>query len=128
MQVDDIVASAIKEIGSSGLERFWGTISEAYTEKLYWPDAYGVYDEMRRRSPTIRSALNAVSMLATQATWRGEPATDKPPDRRAAEWLDSNLYDMSHTVDDMIEDALSCLWAGWADFEICYKRRNGDAG
>lgn len=122
------MAAATKEIGSSGLAQHWGSIQEAYTSKLHWPGAYEVYDEMRRRSPTLRSALNAVKMLAKQAEWKAEPATDKPADVEAAEFLDQCLDDMSHTTDDFIDDALSCLPFGWASFELVYKRRNGSGG
>ena len=123
------MAAATTEIGKSGLSAHWGAIEEAYTPKLYWPDvAYSAYDEMRRRDPTIRSALNAVKMLAKQATWTAEPASDKPADMEAAEFLDQGIDDMSHTVDDMIDDALSCLPFGWSSFEIVYRRRNGAGG
>jgi hypothetical protein len=113
-----------QEIGVEGLGAFYGHISETYLSKLEWPDAYDIYDEMRRRDPTLRGLMNAVKLLARQAKWKAEPATDKPGDRQAAEYLDECLDDMSHTVEDFLDDSLTFLPFGWSSFEICYKRRD----
>jgi len=117
------------ERGRSGLAQWGGMVEEGYTSALHWPGAYSVYDEMRRRDPTIRSALNALVMLARTASWYVEPGSDGAGDRAAAEFVEGCLGDMSHTVEDGIEDALSCVWFGWSWAEICYKRRSRrDAG
>ncbi len=111
------------EAGSEGLQRWNGQVSETYLSKLQWPGAYAVYDEMRRRDPTLRSVLNAVRLLSRQAVWTVEPGGDTDDDRDAAKFLESCLEDMSHTVSDFVDDVLTFLPFGWASAEIVYKRR-----
>jgi hypothetical protein len=113
------------EIGHEGIEAFYGHVSETYLAKLEWPGVYDIYDEMRRRDPTLRGLLNAVKLLARQADWKAEPASDQPADREAADYLNECLSDMSHTVEDFLDDALTFLPFGWSSFEICYKWRDG---
>lgn len=117
-----------EEKGAEGLNAFYGHVSEPYLSKLEWPNAYQVYDEMRRRDPTLRSILNAVKMLARQSEWKAEAPSDKPADREAAEFLQSCIEDMSHTVDDFIDDVFTFMPFGWASFETVYKRRDGQDG
>lgn len=124
----DIEFQLTDELGKEGLNAFYGHVSETYIEKLRWPEAYKVYDEMRRRDPTLRSILNAIKLLARQAEWKAEPASDKPADQEAADFLQTNLEDMSHTVEDLVDDVFTCLPFGWSSVEICYKRRNGPGG
>lgn len=119
---------ALNEAGKSGLLTFAGQVTETYTPKLYWPEAYSVYDEMRRRDPTIRTMWNALIMLSRTASWYAEPGGVSDADKQAAEFLQMCLEDMSHTLEDAIEDALSCVLFGWSWLEICYKRREGAGG
>ena len=118
--------SILDETGVEGLRAFYGHITETFINKLEWPAAYDIYNEMRRRDPTLRSMLNVIKMLARQATWKGESFTDKPPDREAGDHLQSCLEDTSHTIEDFIDDVFSFLPFGWSSFEICYKRRQGE--
>ena len=71
------------EKGKSGLVAFNGLVSEGYTSKLEWPSAYAIYDEMRRRDPTIRTMWNALILLARTASWYFEPAGDADEDKEA---------------------------------------------
>lgn len=117
----------LNEVGKTGLLEFAGQITETYTSKLNWPGAYDVYDEMRRRDPTIRTLWNALVMLMRTAQWYFEPESDRPEDRAAAEFLDDCLNDMSHTPTDGIEDAMTCVLFGWSWLELVYKRREDGA-
>jgi len=114
----------LTEVGQTGLMQFAGQVTETYTAKLAWPAAYGVYDEMRRRDPTIRTMWNALVMLSRTASWYFEPESESVEDREAADFLQDCLGDMSHTPDDAIEDALTCVLFGWSWLEIVYKRRD----
>ena len=116
------------EVGQTGLSAWNGQVTETYTSKLEWPAAYDVYDEMRRRDPTIRTMWNALVMLSRTSTWYFEPESDSAEDQAAAEFLNDCLHDMSHTPSDAIEDALTCVMFGWSWLEICYKRRSADGG
>lgn len=118
----------MNEVGRTGLLEFAGQVSESYTSKLEWPAVYDVYDEMRRRDPTIRTMWNALVMLSRTAQWYFEPESESAEDRAAADFLDDCLHDMSHTPADAIEDALTCVMFGWSWLEICYKRREEREG
>ena len=111
------------EMGQSGLVAYNGLVSESYTSKLEWPSAYAIYDEMRRRDPTIRTMWNALILLARTATWYFEPAGDTDEDKETAEYLQGCIEDMSHPIEDYIEDALTCVLFGWSWLELVYKRR-----
>jgi hypothetical protein len=113
------------ELGASGLMSFFGQLEEAYLAELRWPSAYAKYNEMRRRDPTIASLLNATTLLSRSATWTVEPAGTSELDKQAAEFLEQNLGDMSLTIEDTVEDALTALPFGWSWSEIVYKRRKG---
>ncbi len=118
----------LREIGVEGMEElatpmFGGQTLGEYRADLHWPGVYDVYDEMRRRDPTLRSIVHVTKLLAKTARWKAEPATDRPADREAAEFLESCLEGMSHTVSDWIDDAFTALPFGWASSEIVYQRR-----
>jgi len=57
--------------------------------------------------------------------WRIEPISDVKVAKDQAEFVDSCVLDMSHTLEDFISEALSFLDYGWAYFEIVYKLRKG---
>jgi len=115
----------VNESGKTGLLAFAGQVQEAYTPVLNWPDAYKVYNEMRRRDPTIRTLWNALILFARTATWYAEAGGKADGDKRAADFVESCLEDMSHTVEDAVEDALSAVLFGWSWLEVVYKRRAG---
>ncbi len=118
-------AKPTAEIGESGLLHFHGQIEEAYIRELRYPQAYAKLNEIRRRDPTIASLANAVKLLSHTAIWSVEPAGSSDVDKRAAEFLEQSLADMSLTIQDAVEDFLSALWFGWSWSEIVYKRRKG---
>jgi len=118
----------LNEEGKSGLQAYSGIVNESYTTTLQWPAAYDVYDEMRRRDPTIRSLWNALVLLAGTADWYVEPGGQEQADLNAAEFLQTCLDDMSHPFEASIEDALTCVLFGWSWQEICYKQRWGGRG
>lgn len=121
-------AKPTDELGDTGLARFYGQVSETYLPELHYPYAYAKYSEMIRRDPTIASLVNAIKLLARTATWTVEPASEADPDKRAAEFLEQCLGDMSITIEDAVEDLLSAIPFGWAWSEIVYKRRKGPNG
>jgi len=121
-----LAAERFSETGAEGLANFAGRVTEPYLSKLQWPEAYTTYDEMRRRDPTLRSIIHVTKLLAKTATWKVETATDQPGDREAGEFLSSCLEDMSHTVGDFVDDALTAIPFGWSSFEEVYQRRAAD--
>lgn len=112
-------------LGSSGLKAFGGVIDEEFLRNLRGRNAIKTYNEMISNSPAIAAALHAIKMLIGQVNWRVEPADDTDAAKAEAEDTESALEDMSHTFDDMISEALSMIWAGFAPMEIVYKIRRG---
>jgi len=53
------------------------------------------------------------------------PANDSAEAKKEADFVESVLDDMDHTLDDHIAESLSNLSYGFAWFEVIYKRRNG---
>lgn len=115
---------SLREVGESGLVQWQGLVSESYTSALEWPGCYDTYNEMRRRDPTIRTIWNALILLARTATWYVEPGEDSEAGQAAAAYIEECLEGMSHTIEDYVEDALTCVPFGWAWLEIVYKRRD----
>lgn len=118
-------AKPTDELGVTGLRQFGGIIAEAYLAELRYPQAYYTYNEMLRRDPTFASMRNAIKLLARTTQLTVERAGSSEIDKRAAEFVEQNLDDMSLTVEDVVEDLISAIWFGWAASEIVYKRRNG---
>ena len=115
------------ERGKTGLLAYSGQVQEAYISRLYWPTAYTTYDLMRRRDPTIGAMEHALILLARTASWYVEVGGQRSDgDERAAEFVEQCIGDMSHTIEDAIEDSLSCVLLGWSWDELCYKRRRGE--
>lgn len=128
--VDEMIRQAERakptdELGTSGLNQFYGLVSEAYRKELRWPAAYSTLSQMQRRNPTIASVVNVVKLLARTASWEVEPASDGGPDQLAAEFLQQCLDDMSLGIRDATDDLLSAIPFGWSWSEIVYKRRKG---
>ena len=111
------------EVGTPGIRQFAGIISEAYTSELNWPSAGNIYDDMRRRTPTIRALLNAITLLAKQTTWYFEPASGSEIDQQAAQFANECLDDLQQPFSQTVEDMLTAIPFGWAMSEVVFGRR-----
>ena len=117
--------SPMVELGSTGLKRSAGYISEEFLPALRGRKAIQIYREMSDNDPVIGALLFAVDRLLRQLVWRVEPASQSSEDKKAAEFLESCMDDMSHTWDEFISEVLTMLPYGWAYHEIVYKKRVG---
>lgn len=118
-------ASPMIELGSTGLKRSAGYINEEFLPALRGRKAVQVFREMSENDPIVGALLFAVDRLLRQINWRVEPASHKAEDKKAAEFLESCMEDMSHTWDEFISEILTMLPYGWAYHEIIYKKRVG---
>ena len=116
------------DIGSGGLRQFSGWVREEYLQQLVGLQGARVYREMADGSPTVNSVLFAIQQSIRKVEWRTQPKDDSPAAQEAADFAESLRFDMSHTWEDFITEALSMLAYGFAAHEIVYKRRNGKAG
>jgi len=115
-----------REIGATGVKRFAGFIYEEFLSELVGWKGTQVYKEMSNNDATVGAVLFAIKMLCRRVPWFVEPASNKPEDELAAEFLETCMNDMSMTWIDTIDEALSMLEYGYAPHEIIYKRRMGD--
>jgi hypothetical protein len=113
------------DIGSSGLRAYSGWVREEFLPQLVGQQGARVYREMTDNSPTVGAVLFAIMQSIRKVEWRVEPADDTPAAQEMADFADSLRYDMGHTWEDFITEALSMLSYGYAPHEIVYKARLG---
>ena len=114
-----------KELGKTGLNRWGGNVSEEFLTELRGAKGVKVYREMADNDDIVGAVLFAIKMLIRQAEWSVHPAGTTRGDKKAAEFVESCLDDMSMTWTDTISEILSFLTYGWSVHEIVYKRRMG---
>lgn len=117
--------SPLAELGVTGLKRATGYVDEEFLPQLRGRKAVGIYKEMSENDPLVGSLLFTVDRLIRNVEWRVEPAGKSKEDAEAAKFVESCMEDMSHTWNDFISEALSCMVYGWSWHEIVYKRRGG---
>jgi len=83
------------------------------------------YREMRDNDSTIGAVMYATEQVLRDVDLKVMPANDSAEAKKEAEFVESVLDDMDHTLDDHIAESLSNLSYGFAWFEVIYKRRNG---
>lgn len=127
MAEEQVKFKPLVELGSTGLNRWGGYISEEWLTELAGTKAATVYREMSDNDPIIGAVLFAIRMLCRQVDWRVDPADESAEARDAAQFLESCRGDMSESWQDVISEALSMLVYGWAFCELVYKRRGGDS-
>lgn len=118
-------SSPMIELGSTGLKRSAGYINEEFLPALKGRKAVQVFREMSENDPVVGALLFAVDRLLRQINWRVEPASHNEEDKKAAEFLESCMEDMTHTWDEFITEVLTMLPYGWAYHEVIYKKRVG---
>lgn len=113
------------EIGQTGLRQYSGWIREEFLPALVGRQGARVYREMTDNNATIGAMLFAITQTMRKIQWRVKPANASPEALVEAQFADSLRYDMSHTFEDFVSEALSMLAYGFSVHEIVYKRREG---
>lgn len=111
------------EFGTSGISR-WG-IQEEFLVELQGIQGLRLYQEMRWNDPIINAVFFGIEHSLRQVRYYAEPASDRPEDRQAAEFLEQCIHDMSFTWDDTLQFILTMLEQGVSVLEIVYKKRLG---
>ena len=83
------------------------------------------YREMRDNSATIGALMYAIEQVLRDVDIKVCPANDSEEAKKEAEFVESVLEDMDHSLDDHIAEALSVLTFGFSWFEQVYKVRGG---
>jgi len=115
--------SPMVELGATGLKRTSGYIDEEFLPQLKGRKAVQIFREMSDNDPVIGALLFSVDRLLREIDWRVEPASSKPEDKEAAEFIEQCMEDMSSTWDDVISEILTMLPFGWSWHEVVYKKR-----
>ena len=113
-------------LGVSGENTINGQIrSDEFLPELRGKKAIRKYREMRDNDSTIGAVMYATEQVLRDVDLKVCPCNDSEEAKREADFVESVLCDMDHTLDDHIAEALSCLSYGFAWFEVVYKRRVG---
>jgi len=99
--------------------------ADEFLPELRGKRAIRKYREMRDNDSTIGAVMYATEQVLRDVELKVVPANDTPEALKEAEFVESVLDDMDHTLDDHISESLSSLSYGFAWFEVVYKRRNG---
>lgn len=114
------------ELGSSGLQRYGGYVTEEFLRELGGLRWRKNVREMTANDPVINAAFFAIEMLTRQVTWEIQAATDAPEDEAIAQFIHEAMFDdMSHPWNETVAEIHSYLPWGWSWHEIVYKRRRG---
>ena len=115
------------ELGVSGKNTYTGDIrADEFLQELRGKRAIQKYREMRDNNAIVGSVMYAVEQTLRDVKIEVKPADDSAVAKAEAEFLQSVLDDMDHSLDDHISEALSYLTYGFSWFEVVYKRREGD--
>ena len=113
-------------LGISGENTINGQIrSDEFLPELRGKKAIRKYREMRDNDSTIGAVMYATEQVLRDVDLKVYACDDSEEAKREADFVESVLCDMDHTLDDHIAEALSCLSYGFAWFEVVYKRRVG---
>lgn len=118
-------AGQFREFGVSGLDWTMGMVKADPKIELNGVRGAEQYDMMRREDPTVAAVLLALSLPLRQASWRVNPASVAPADVEAAEFIESCLYDMSTSWDDVLTEVGTMFPFGWSWMEWVLKKRQG---
>jgi len=120
------VTEGQKILGVAGTSTRNGTLkADDLQPELRGKRAVRKFREMRDSDATIGAALYAVEQMLRDVPIKVTPADNSEAAQKEAEFVESVLEDMDHTLDDHISEALSFLTFGFATFEVVYKRRVG---
>jgi len=118
---------ANKILGVAGDNTHNGQIrSDEFLPELRGKRAIKKWKEMRENDSTIGAVMYSVEQILRDVDLKVQPSD---PDNEAsvaeANFVESVLEDMEHTLDDHISESLSFLSYGFSWFEVVYKRRQG---
>ena len=115
-------------LGVSGSNVRDGQIrADEFLPELRGKRAIKKFREMRDNDSTIGAVMYATEQVLRDVDLKVEPKDDSDASKKEAEFIESVLEDMEHTLDDHVSEAISFLSYGFALFEVVYKRREGNA-
>jgi hypothetical protein len=119
--------SIFSELGTSGVPELGGISADRYAESLRGPAGVFKLARVLRREPAAFTAWNMATLAAQPVRWYVTPAADAKADQECADFIQSVLVDMSHSMLSAVQFSMSAWAFGFADQEICWKKRLGQA-
>lgn len=108
----------LREIGSAIPSPFTAWARQEYNNELLGLNGLRMYDKMRRNDGTVRGTLRLVKTPVLAANWFVEPASDKPLDKKKAEYVWKNLTEwMCIDWSQFLTESLLMLDFGFYMFE-----------
>ena len=116
------------EIGKSGIRWSSGYIYEDFLTSLQGTQGVKVFREMSDNDAIVGACLYAIKQILREARWDVRAGDDSVAEcKKDAEFLEKNLFSMTHSWTEFVTETLSMLIYGWSYFEQVFKRdSNGD--
>ncbi len=124
-----IQGDTFKSLAKSGLKRYGNSVDDDYDRvfRRGLRARVALYREMGD-DPVPHAILQAARQMIGRVRWYVEPASSKAGDKKAAEFVEQCMHDMSHSWTSVIDQACEMLQYGFAVAEEVYKPRKGPNG
>lgn len=113
------------DTGVTGLNHSGGYIYEEPHKNLGGQKGIKIFRQMIDNDAVCGGSYYAMESQIKQTPWEIRPFDDSPSAMSDADFVRSCFEDMDCTVDEMLNDVLSLIWAGFCLSEIVYKIRRG---
>ena len=115
------------EIGTAGLEVYWGQVEKADNSKLFWPGCYDLFNRLLRRDPQVAQWRTVSGAMASKVDWYWELATKDPTpaEQQFVDFLNTIWDDLPGGQRRLIDTYIHYILMGWIWFENVPARRAG---
>ena len=113
-----------QEQGTPGLDTWSGFVQKAYSEDLFWPDVFPLYNRIRRSDPEIsivRGGYQAlarkveIEVVTPEPTEKDDPVKPTSDDKAAVEFFESELDNQDGGITRWLEtNASHTPFLGWS--------------
>ena len=125
---ENVRSRMFEEIGSSGLEAWYGFVYQAYNADLYWPGVFELYNRLRRSDPEVTITRQIFGTVASGI--RIEPDLPDNPsddDKRFQEFYAQVIGDVEGGIDRWRDTFVAYTpFMGWAWWEAVPAVRQRD--
>lgn len=124
-----IQGDTYKSLAKSGLKRYGNSVDDDYDRvfRRGLRSRVAIYREMGD-DPVPHAILQAARQMIGRVRWYVEPASSAAGDRRAAEFVEQCMQDMSMSWSSVVDQACEMLQYGFSVAEEVYKKRKGARG
>lgn len=115
----------LTQIANLSAGRIGGQIYDETVKALQGPNSVKAYREIADNCSVAGACLLALEVLVRKVKWTIQPGEDTAEAQTRAEFIESQMEDMSQSWPDFMAEILSMLVYGWSYFETVYKIRKG---